>query len=90
MKFLVVAALWVACVISGMGVVYETHKARVATHALESARREMNDLQVESGQLSLEKSSLAAYARVEAVAVGKLHMVNPQNMRLVPLPKDAL
>jgi cell division protein FtsL len=45
---------------------------------------------VESGQLALEKSSLAAYSRVESMAFEQLNMVNPQNQRLVPLPKDAL
>jgi cell division protein FtsL len=89
-RFVVVALLWVGCLLSALGVVYETHQARIATAQLESSRREMNQLQVESGQLSLERSSLAAYARVESVAVGQLKMVNPQNMRFVPLPKDAL
>lgn len=90
MKLLVIISLWLGCLMSALGVVYETHKARAATAELEASRREMNDLQVESGQLSLEKSSLAAYARVEAMAINQLQMVNPQNMRFVQLPKDAL
>ncbi len=90
MKIFVIVSLWISCVVSALGVVCQTHKARGATESLEATRREMNDLQVESGQLALEKSSLAAYSRVESMAFEQLHMVNPQNQRLVPLPKDAL
>jgi cell division protein FtsL len=89
-RFLIVAFLWLASVASALGVVYESHLARRATANLENSRRELNALQVESGQLSLEKSSMAAYARVESVAGEQLHMVNPSNVRFIALPKDAL
>lgn len=89
-RFVVVAILWLGCVISALAVVYESHLARRATANLENARRELNALQVESGQLLLEKSSLTAYSRVENAASSQLQMINPNNVRFIALPKDAL
>lgn len=63
---------------SSFGVVYSTYKARVATRTLEDLRREANALQVMSGQYMLEKSSWAAYTRIEDVATKKLNMKVPQ------------
>lgn len=71
---MVVLALWLACFVSAIGVVYSTWQARVATQALEELRREENGLQVTSGQLLLEKSSWAAYNRVEELAQKELNM----------------
>lgn len=67
-------ALWFACFASAIGVVYSTWQSRKATQALEELRRQENGLQVVSGQLLLEKSSWAAYNRVEDVAQNKLKM----------------
>lgn len=89
-RFFIVALLWLGCVVSALAVVYESHLARKATANLENTRRELNALQVEAGQLLLEKSSVAAYARVESVAAEQLHMVNPSNVRFIALPKGAL
>ncbi|MEY4590310.1 MAG: hypothetical protein RL497_2386 [Pseudomonadota bacterium] len=89
-RFLLVAFLWLACMASALAVVHQSHQARKATAKLENTRRELNTLQVESGQLLLEKSSVAAYARVESVAGEQLNMVNPSNVRFIALPKDAL
>lgn len=85
-----ISLLWLGCVVSALAVVYESHLARKATSDLENARRELNALQVESGQLLLEKSSMTAYSRVENVAGSQLHMINPSNVRFIALPKDAL
>ncbi len=90
MRTLVVVLLWVGCLFTALGVVHETHRARLATEGLEAERRQLNDLQIETGQLSLEISSLAAYSRVETLAAEQLRMVNPRNIRMVPLPKDTL
>lgn len=66
--------LWFACFVSAIGVVYSTWQSRKATQALEELRRQENGLQVVSGQLLLEKSSWAAYNRVEEVAEKQLNM----------------
>jgi|GEM_PF-2025078 len=72
-------ALWLGCFVSALGVVYTTFKSRTATQSLEVLRRESTQLQVASGQYLLEKSSWAAYSRVEQVAVNKLKMKVPKS-----------
>lgn len=74
LKPLLALALWMTCFVSAIGVVYSTWQARNATQALEELRRQENGLQVVSGQLLLEKSSWAAYNRVEELAQTKLNM----------------
>jgi len=69
--------LWVMVMVSALGVVHSTHRARLATHELEKLRHEAADLHAESGQLMLERSSLATYARVEQLALKKLDMTVP-------------
>ncbi len=66
--------LWFACFVSALGVVYSTWQSRKATQELEELRRKENGLQVISGQMLLEKSSWAAYTRVEEVAEKELEM----------------
>lgn len=69
--------LWLLVMVSALGVVHATHRARLATHELEKLRHEAADLHAESGQLMLERSSLAAYARVEQLAMRELGMTVP-------------
>lgn len=69
--------LWMFSFSSALGVVYSTYKSRKATQVLEELRREANGLQVMSGQYLLEKSSWAAYSRVEQIAQSELNMKIP-------------
>ncbi len=69
--------LWMFSFGSALGVVYSTYKARKATQVLEELRREASGLQVMSGQYLLEKSSWAAYSRVEQIAQSELNMKIP-------------
>lgn len=75
--------IWLAIVSSAMGVVYSTYQARKATQALEELRREAVQLQVMSGQYLLERSSWAAYSRIEKIAQEKLNMK-------VPIPEQTI
>lgn len=75
--------LWFVFMFSALSVVYVTHKARVSTHELELLRHEEADLNVESGQLLLEKSSLATFVRVERLAVEKLGMRVPKTEQVM-------
>ncbi len=70
-------ALWLACVGTALAIVQSTFESRKATQALESLRKEASGLNVISGQFLLEKSSWAAYSRVEAIAVKQLNMLTP-------------
>lgn len=75
---LVFTLLWLASVVTAMGVVYSTYQSRKATQELESLRIEASGLQIMSGQYLLEKSSWSAYSRVEQIAAKQLKMVAPE------------
>lgn len=79
--------LWVGCFASAMGVVYSAYASRKATQELEVLRRESTELQVVSGQYLLEKSTLAAYSRVESIAVNELQMKVPETEKTVLVQK---
>lgn len=76
-------SFWVLFMASALAVVYMTHKTRLATHELEQLKDEQASLQVQSGQLLLEKSSLAAFVRVEQLATEKLEMKVPNTDEIV-------
>lgn len=69
--------LWVLVLISAIGVVYSTYLSRQFFNELESLKREENELQVEWGQLLLEKSTWSGQVRVERLAQKKLNMHSP-------------
>lgn len=81
----VCGALWAVIVMSSLGVVYTTFITRQATQNLEELRNEAGDLQVSSGKYLLEKSTLAAYTRVEIEAETRLDMEVPsiQSLEMV-------
>jgi len=77
-QLMALTGLWLLVMVSALGVIHATHRARLAIQELEKLRHEAADLHAESGQLMLERSSLAAYARVEQLALKKLEMTVPQ------------
>lgn len=81
----VCCALWIAIVLSSLGVVHTTFVTRQATQSLEELRKEAGDLQVSAGKYLLEKSTLAAYTRVEIEAETRLDMEVPaiKNLEMV-------
>lgn len=80
---LVVALLWVACIVSALGVVATTQIVRRDVNSLETLRREASQLQVQWGQYLLEQSTWAAYGRVEQAAVSELNMMAPTPEEMV-------
>ncbi len=72
-----VVCLWLFVLASALGVVSVTYQTRVATDTLETLRHQAADLHVQSGQYLLERSTLAAYARIEDKALHKLGMTVP-------------
>lgn len=80
---ILLACLWAGVMVSSLSVVFVTHRARLATQQLEVLRHQAADLQVESGQLLLEKSSLSAFARVEQKALNELDMIVPELNQVV-------
>lgn len=82
-SFLMAVCLWFGVVSSALAVVYVTYKTRTATQTLESLRHQASDLHVQSGRYLLERSSLAAYSRVEKIAVDKHGMIVPKTEQMV-------
>lgn len=78
-----IAILWVLVVISALAVVASTQQVRRQTDDLEVLRRQASQLQVQWGQYLLERSTWAAYARVEQVAVSELNMKAPVSDEIV-------
>lgn len=70
---------WSLALGSAIAVVYTTYESRQAIQKLEGLRRASADLKVTSGQYLLEKSSWAAYSRIEDVAHEKLNMFVPKS-----------
>jgi cell division protein FtsL len=77
--------LWVAVLGSSLGVIYAKHEARNRFNELQKLTRARDDLDIESGQLQIEQSTLARHGRVEQAARDELHMTIPQaaDLRIV-------
>lgn len=77
-----VAVLWVAVLVSALGVVYGKQEARNRFNELQKLTDRRDDLDIEWGQLQLEQSTWATHGRVERVAHDDLGMVTPQPSEL--------
>jgi cell division protein FtsL len=77
--------LWLLVCLSALSVAYSNHSARLLFITWQEQLKEHQRLEVEWGQLLIEKSTLTAYARLESVASKKLGMVVPkvQQIQLV-------
>jgi cell division protein FtsL len=64
-------------VATGIALVTTTHESRALFQELEALRREQDRLQGDWSALQLEVSTLAGYARIDALAREKLGMVDP-------------
>ncbi len=73
-----VAVLWVAVLVSALGVVYGKQEARTRFNELQKLTDRRDDLDIEWGQLQLEQSTWATHGRVERVAHDELGMITPQ------------
>ncbi len=82
-RILAIAFLWILVVISALAVVASTQQVRRQIDDLENLRRQASQLQVQWGQYLLERSTWAAYSRVEQVAVSELNMKAPVSDEIV-------
>lgn len=84
-EWLLITILAVVVLCSAMAVVYVKNTERSVFSDLQSARRDASHLQVEWGQLLLERSTLATPARVQKIAQSKLGMSlpNPKNVEII-------
>lgn len=80
---LLLALFWMLSLASALGVVYSTYESRQAVQKLEELRRQSAGLKIISGQYLLEKSSWAAYSRIEDMAQDKLKMFVPESEKTI-------
>lgn len=73
-RSLFICLLWVAVISSALAVIYTKHLERTYISELEQINRNITQLEVEHGQLLLEKSMWAAPGRVRALAHRHLGM----------------
>ncbi len=80
---LLFAGAAVAALGSAVAVVYSVHVSREMVNELQSMTREAEALQVQWGQLLLEKSTFGSYAHVEQTAREQLDMYLPSVQEIV-------
>ncbi len=74
--------LFIGILLSAMGVVYTSFQARASFITWQALIEKSYRLDVEWGQLIIEKHTLASYSRLQGIAVHKLGMVEPQGKRI--------
>jgi cell division protein FtsL len=70
-------------VASGIWIVEVEHRSRQLFIQAESLNRELDELQIEWGQLQIEQSTLATHSRIEALARERLRLTEPSDNQLV-------
>ena len=69
--------------VSGLSVVYLTHRDRVLFNKLQVLREQANELDVQWGQLLIEQSTLGVGGRVEQRATEQLEMQIPEIEKII-------
>ena len=77
------ACLFVAVVLSGMGVVYAKYLARSLFVEQQSLRAERDQVDMEWGRLQLELATQGALGRVMEIAAQRLQMQVPEADQIV-------
>lgn len=75
--------LWLMVCLSALLVAYSNHKARTLFAQWQEQIKLQQRYEVQWGQLLIEKSSLASYARLENLAAKKLNMVMPKVNQMI-------
>jgi cell division protein FtsL len=83
LELVAVVALAACVVASGVWIVGVEHRSRQLFIKTEALGRELDQLQVEWGQLQLEQSTLGTPSRIEVLARQRLHLTVPSDNQLV-------
>lgn len=63
---------------SAIGVIYSKHQTRKMFVGLQKLHKQIDELNIEWGQLQLEQSAWSSHGRIEKIARNKLHMTLPK------------
>ena len=72
------AILIVAVMGTAIGVIYSKHQTRKVFVHLQKLHKQIDELDIEWGQLQLEQSAWSSHGRIEKVARKKLQMTLPK------------
>ena len=78
MMWILIAILVLAIMGSAVGVIYSKHQTRKMFVSLQKLHKEIDELNIEWGQLQLEQSAWSSHGRIEKIARKKLHMKLPK------------
>ena len=73
-------------VLCALGVVTSQHRARKLYAELQHVQESAKQMNVEYGQLQLEQSTWAMHARIEKIAIERLHMRIPDAGKIQIVP----
>lgn len=82
-KQIIISLLVIVLMVSALSVVYAKHQSRKLFVELNSLHKLRDDMDVEWGKLQLEQSTWATHGRIERVAQKRLHMLNPENEKVI-------
>ena len=82
--------LWVLVLISAFSVIQISFKARQDFFEWQLLQKEAQQLDVEWGQLLIEKSMLSSFSRLEAVATEQLKMSAPKTEQIIIIDPQGL
>lgn len=81
--------LWLVIFFSAFAVIYSSFVAREKFVVWQKLIAESQSLEVEWGQLLIEKSRLTSYSRLESIAIDKLKMLAPPTKQIVVVGNGA-
>lgn len=76
--WIMVAILVLATMGSAIGVIYSKHQTRKMFVSLQKLHKQIDELNIEWGQLQLEQSAWSSHGRIEKIARKKLQMTLPK------------
>jgi len=78
MMWVLIALLILAVMGSAIGVIYSKHQTRKIFVSLQKLHKQIDELDIEWGQLQLEQSAWSSHGRIEKIARKKLQMTLPK------------
>jgi len=83
MMWIVIALLVMAVMGSAIGVIYSKHQTRKIFISLQKIHKQIDELDIEWGQLQLEQSAWSSHGRIEKIARKKLQMTLPKANEII-------
>ncbi|MCW8933331.1 MAG: cell division protein FtsL [Gammaproteobacteria bacterium] len=83
MMWIMVAILVLATMGSAVGVIYSKHQTRKMFVSLQKLHKQIDELNIEWGQLQLEQSAWSSHGRIEKIARKKLQMTLPKANEII-------